>query len=94
MRARSDAPRLLSLDEAFAGVDERNIKDMFRLMVKFDFNFIINSQVLWADYETVPEIMIYQLIRPQNARFVTVIPYIWNGKTRSLAVDEERKEQE
>lgn len=92
--ARSDAPRLLSLDEAFAGVDERNIKDMFRLMVKFDFNFIINSQVLWADYETVPEIMIYQLIRPQNARFVTVIPYIWNGKTRSLAVDEERKEQE
>ena len=26
---RSDAPRLISLDEAFAGVDSRNIRDMF-----------------------------------------------------------------
>lgn len=87
--ARKDAPRLLSLDEAFAGVDERNIQDMFRLMVNFEFNFIINSQVLWADYETVPDIMIYQLIRPQNARFVTVIPYRWNGKVRSLVAEKD-----
>ena len=36
--ARQDAPYLISLDEAFAGVDEMNIRDMFRLMVKFDFN--------------------------------------------------------
>src|SRR5699024_11931635 len=27
---RADAPRLISLDEAFAGVDNRNIRDMFR----------------------------------------------------------------
>ena len=45
--ARQDAPYLISLDEAFAGVDEMNIRDMFRLMVKFDFNFMINSQILW-----------------------------------------------
>ena len=85
--AKKDAPRLLSLDEAFAGVDSTNIKDMFRLMVSFKFSFIINSQVLWADYETVPDIAIYQLLRPNNARFVTVIPYRWNGHVRTLDIE-------
>lgn len=82
--AREDAPYLISLDEAFAGVDEMNIKDMFRLMVEFEFDFMINSQILWGDYETVPSIAIYQLIRPQNAKFVSIIPYVWNGKVREL----------
>ncbi len=84
--ANKDAPLLISLDEAFAGVDEMNIKDMFRLMVSLNLNFMINSQVLWGDYETVPGLAIYQLVRPENAKFVTVIPYLWNGKTRVLGV--------
>lgn len=83
--ANKDAPLLVSLDEAFAGVDEMNIKDMFRLMVSLNLNFMINSQVLWGDYETVPALAIYQLVRPENAKFVSVIPYVWNGKVRSLA---------
>ena len=89
--ARQEAPRLISLDEAFAGVDEMNIRDMFRLMVEFDFNFMINSQILWGDYDTVPSLAIYQLVRPENARYVTVIPYVWNGRVRSLAMDPEEK---
>lgn len=83
--ARPDAPRMISLDEAFAGVDETNIRDMFRLMVECRFNFMINSQVLWGDYDTVPALAIYQLLRPENAKFVTVIAYIWNGKERVLS---------
>lgn len=82
--AREDAPRMISLDEAFAGVDEMNIKDMFRLMVEFEFDFMMNSQILWGDYETVPVIAVYQLIRPENVKYVTVISYVWNGKVRSL----------
>lgn len=88
--ANSDAPRIISLDEAFAGVDEMNIQDMFRLMVDFEFDFIINSQILWGDYETVPALAIYQLVRPENAKFVSVISYIWNGKERMLAAPEEQ----
>ncbi len=84
--ARPDAPRLISLDEAFAGVDETNIRDMFRLMVECKFNFMINSQVLWGDYDTVPGLAIYQLLRPENAKFVTVISYIWNGKEKLVVV--------
>lgn len=86
--ARKDAPRLISLDEAFAGVDEMNIRDMFRLMVEFDFNFMINSQILWGDYDTVPALAIYQLIRPENAKYVSVIRYRWNGTVKSLATAE------
>ena len=82
--ARADAPRLISLDEAFAGVDETNIRDMFRLMVECKFNFMVNSQVLWGDYDTVPGLAVYQLLRPENAKFVTVIQYIWNGIERRL----------
>ena len=87
--ARKDAPKLISLDEAFAGVDETNIRDMFRLMVEFDFNFMINSQILWGDYDTVPGLAIYQLIRPENAKFVSVIRYIWNGKAKIMATGKE-----
>lgn len=77
--ARNDAPRIISLDEAFAGVDNKNIRDMFRLMVEFEFNFIINSQVLWGDCDTLDSLAIYQLIRLENVKFVTVMAYIWNG---------------
>lgn len=82
--AREEAPRLVSLDEAFAGVDEMNIRDMFRLMRECEFNFMINSQVLWGDYDTMPGLAIYQLLRPENAKFVTVIKYVWNGKEKIL----------
>ncbi len=88
--ARPDAPKLISLDEAFAGVDETNIRDMFRLMVEFEFNFMINSQILWGDYDTVPELAIYQLIRPENVKFVSVIRYIWNGKNKIMVTGEEK----
>lgn len=82
--ANEDAPKIISLDEAFAGVDEMNIKDMFRLMIHLELNFIINSQVLWGDYDTVPSLAIYHLIRPLNVKCVTVMKYIWNGKVRTL----------
>ncbi|MDO4260603.1 MAG: TIGR02680 family protein, partial [Eubacteriales bacterium] len=85
--ARTDAPRLISLDEAFAGVDEMNIRDMFRLMVEFEFNFMINSQILWGDYDTVPALAIYQLVRPENARYVTVIRYVWNGNVKRMVTE-------
>ncbi|MBB5266254.1 uncharacterized protein (TIGR02680 family) [Catenibacillus scindens] len=89
---RPDAPRLISLDEAFAGVDNRNIRDMFRLMTEFHFDFIINSQVLWGDCDTLDALAIYQLIRPENAKFVTVMPYLWNGRSRVMLEDETEME--
>ncbi|KRQ87415.1 hypothetical protein ABG79_00753 [Caloramator mitchellensis] len=82
--ARGDCPRIISLDEAFAGVDEKNIRDMFRLLRDLNLDFVINSQILWGDYDTVPSLAICELLRPENADFVTVIRYHWNGKTKEL----------
>lgn len=90
---REDAPRLISLDEAFAGVDNRNIRDMFRLMTEFEFDFIINSQVLWGDCDTLDALAIYQLQRPQNAKFVTIMPYLWNGHAKEFLENEQMVEQ-
>jgi len=86
--ARKDCPRVISLDEAFAGVDENNIRDMFRLLNELELNFIINSQILWGDYDTVPSLSICELVRPNNATFVTVLRYKWNGKVKELIVNE------
>lgn len=90
---REDAPRLISLDEAFAGVDNRNIRDMFRLMTEFEFDFIINSQVLWGDCDTLDALAIYQLQRPQNAKFVTIMPYLWNGHAKEFLENEQMVEK-
>lgn len=83
---RNDCPRIISLDEAFAGVDERNIRDMFRLLSELGLDYVINSQILWGDYDTVPSLAICELIRPDNADFVTVIRYMWNGKVKEMVV--------
>ncbi|WP_302999306.1 TIGR02680 family protein [Thomasclavelia spiroformis] len=84
--ARFDAPHLIALDEAFAGVDENNIDNLFALITKFDFDYIMNSQVLWGDYPSCPSLAIYELFRPNNAPFVTKIAYKWNGHERRAVI--------
>ena len=84
--ARSDAPHLIALDEAFAGVDENNIDNLFALITKFDFDYIMNSQVLWGDYPSCKSLAIYELFRPNNAPFVTKVAYKWNGHIRKAVI--------
>ena len=79
-----DHPRIIALDEAFAGVDDKNISSMFKLVQKLDFDYIINSQVLWGCYDTVPSLRIAELLRPANSDIVTVINYYWNGHERII----------
>lgn len=91
--AGDDAPYIISLDEAFAGVDENNIRNMFGLVEQLGFNYIMNSQALWGDYDTVPALSICELVRPRNASFVTVIHYRWNGRVKQLVVDDKEWER-
>ena len=85
--AREDALRIIALDEAFAGVDEDNIREMFGILKYLNLNFIINSQVLWGDYDTIDDLSICELVRPQNSSVVTVERYRWNGKFKELIND-------
>ncbi len=81
---RDDLPRMIALDEAFAGVDDKNISSMFELVRKFDFDYIMNSQVLWGCYPSIPALRIAELLRPSNSQVVTVIYYLWNGKQKII----------
>ncbi|QDI90843.1 hypothetical protein EPH95_06350 [Salicibibacter halophilus] len=86
--ASAEAPYIISLDEAFAGVDENNIREMFEVVEQLGFNYIMNSQVLWGDYDTVPSLSIYELLRAKNADYVTTIRYRWNGVKLSMNTPE------
>lgn len=87
--ARPDAPRLISLDEAFAGVDEENMRDMFQLLTEMGFDYIMTSQVLWGCYDTVPSLAIYEIYRPKDVDFVTLFRYRWNGKYKEYVQSED-----
>ena len=94
LEADQAAPYIISLDEAFAGVDDDNISVMFRIVEELGFDYIMNSQVLWGDYDTVSSLSVCELVRPKNASFVSVIRYLWDGKSRQLVVDEEEEIEE
>jgi uncharacterized protein (TIGR02680 family) len=85
-----EAPRMFALDEAFAGVDDKNIEETFKVIEMFDFDYTLNSQALWGCYSEVPNLSIYELYRPLNANLVMTTRYIWNGvKLTRLASDYE-----
>lgn len=92
--ARENALRIIALDEAFAGVDEDNIREMFGILKYLDIDFIINSQVLWGDYDTIDELSICELIRPQNSPVVTVERYRWNGTYKEITQNRNEFNQE
>lgn len=86
--AGPDSPKLITLDEAFAGVDENNMRDMFRLVEQMGFSYIMNSQAVRGDYDVVPSLNIYKLLRPLNANCVSLVHSHWNGKTLTTITDE------
>ena len=85
----SQCPIMLALDEAFAGVDERNISAMFELVKILDFDYIMNSQALWGCYANVESLNIAELHRPANSSVVTILRYYWDGAQRILEEDTE-----
>lgn len=86
--ASPEAPRIIALDEAFAGVDDNNINEMFHLVENLDFDYIMNSQALWGCYEKVSSLSIYEIIRPQDAPFVGTAQYEWDGKDKTFVTQE------
>ena len=76
-----------------SGVDEDNIREMFGILRYLDIDFIINSQVLWGYYDTIDDLSICELIRPQNSQIVTVERYRWNGLYKEI-IDNRHKYNE
>lgn len=82
--ARSDALRIIALDEAFAGVDDGNITELFDILGKLNLDYILTSQALWGDYKTVRELSIVELIKDEASRAVATQRYHWNGLVKEI----------
>ncbi|MGL5356531.1 MAG: hypothetical protein ACRDAQ_08320, partial [Cetobacterium sp.] len=52
----------------------------FAHLESLELDYMLNSQVLWGDYETVPELAICEILREGNDDIVALINYKWNGK--------------
>ena len=76
------APRLIALDEAFAGVDDDSRAKCLGLLAAFDLDVVMTSEREWACYPTVPGIGIAQLARHEGVDAVLVTSWRWDGRER------------
>ena len=63
-----NAPRLIALDEAFAGVDDDSRAKCLGLLATFDMDVVMTSEREWGCYPQVPGLAICQLARHDGVR--------------------------
>jgi uncharacterized protein (TIGR02680 family) len=79
------APRLIALDEAFAGVDDDSRAKCMGLLATFDMDVVMTSEREWGCYPQVPGLGICQLARQDGVDAVLVTPWQWDGRERRRA---------
>jgi uncharacterized protein (TIGR02680 family) len=79
------APRLIALDEAFAGVDDDSRAKCMGLLATFDMDVVMTSEREWGCYPQVPGLGICQLARHEGVDAVLVTPWRWDGRERRRA---------
>jgi uncharacterized protein (TIGR02680 family) len=77
-----NAPRLIALDEAFAGVDDDSRAKCLGLLATFDMDVVMTSEREWGCYPQVPGLGICQLARQDGVDAVLVTPWRWDGRER------------
>jgi uncharacterized protein (TIGR02680 family) len=80
-----NAPRLIALDEAFAGVDDDSRAKCLGLLATFDMDVVMTSEREWGCYPQVPGLGICQLARHDGIDAVLVTPWRWDGRERRPA---------
>jgi uncharacterized protein (TIGR02680 family) len=80
--ASPQAPRLMLLDEAFAGIDDAARAHCMALVREFDLDFVITSEREWGCYAELPGVAICQLQRREGIDAVHVSRWTWDGRAR------------
>jgi uncharacterized protein (TIGR02680 family) len=83
--ATGEAPRLIALDEAFAGIDEGMRAELMGLLVGFDLDILLTGHELWGAYEQVPALMVYDLLRHPPLEGVSALAARWDGAVMAEA---------
>jgi uncharacterized protein YPO0396 len=77
--ARPDAPRLLGLDEAFAGVDDTGRGELMSLAKQFDLDLFMTGYDLWATHPAVSGAAHYDLSHSAVEHTVSTVLLVWDG---------------
>jgi uncharacterized protein (TIGR02680 family) len=77
------APRLITLDEAFAGVDDNARAKYLGLLAAFDLDVVMTSEREWGCYPQVPGLAISHLARTDGVDAVLVTNWEWDGANRT-----------
>ncbi|MEJ3745483.1 TIGR02680 family protein [Actinomycetes bacterium KLBMP 9797] len=77
--ARPDAPRLLGLDEAFAGVDDNGRGELMALAKQFDLDLFMTGYDLWAAHPAVSGAAHYDLSHSAVEHTVSTVLLVWDG---------------
>jgi uncharacterized protein (TIGR02680 family) len=82
--AKPAAPRLVALDEAFAGIDRPMRGQLMGLLAEFDLDFIMTSYEEWGFYAELDGLSTYHLSRDPSMRGVHAEWFLWNGREQVL----------
>ncbi|PPJ10278.1 TIGR02680 family protein [Nocardia cyriacigeorgica] len=77
--ADPQAPRLLALDEAFAGVDDNGRSELLGLSVQFDLDLFMTGYDLWITYPHVPACAHYDLAHSTAENTVSATLLVWDA---------------
>jgi len=89
--AYAHAPRLVLLDEAFAGIDDEARASCMALIREFDLDFVMTSEREWGCYPQLPGLAICQLSRREGMDAVLVTRWSWDGRERRSQEDPARR---
>jgi len=78
--ASAAAPRLILLDEAFAGIDRETRGQLMGLLAEFDLDFVMTSFEEWGFYPQLDGLSTYHLAREKGMRGVYADWFVWNGR--------------
>lgn len=85
------APRLVLLDEAFAGIDREARAHCMALIREFDLDFVMTSESEWGCYAELPGVSICHLLRREGIDAVHVSRWAWDGRMRREVPDPGRR---
>ena len=80
--AAPTCPRLIVLDEAFAGIDDEQRADCMGMLVDLGLDVVLTNYNEWGCYPQVPSVAIYHLERTEGQRGVAALRFVWDGRAR------------
>jgi uncharacterized protein (TIGR02680 family) len=78
--SKPTCPRMVALDEAFAGIDDKFKPELLGLTVRFDLDLFMTGHDLWVTYPTVPTIAHYDMQHDKAAHALSTLLALWDGE--------------